>query len=324
MPTFDREWSLPRVLEAVLAFDYEKKNIRICFVDNNSTDGTTRIFEEFRTAHLHEYESIRVMALESNISRARNAIFEMAEGTDYVFFLDSDVVAPPDVVSRLVGILGRDPATGIAALPWDRRNSMKRAGILFRAFAVPMGPHSAYKVGNGCNMVSMKAVRDVGFFNERLRVHEDSEFSFRMRKAGFKIISDSSEEAFHMKEITVDASFYLRFMRDSARTYWELVKRGSGLHIAKAALSYLLLASMIALGLFPGLSALTAFLVIILLSVWLNSYPPALDDGAHARLPYRPLIGLIFTATTAIICILMIRVALAGGGSATVPRPRVS
>ena len=306
LPTYNREMSLPKVLESLLALDYDKKRLRVCFVDNGSTDRTMEIVSSFTTSHGAEYESVEVSTLRSNIPEARNHILSMARGTDFVFFLDSDVVPPRDTLDRLLSCFKPEGKVGMAAIPCDNKNARKRAGILFRAFAVPYGPHEAYKVATCCTLASMEACDRVGGFNVKLRVHEDSEYCFRMRKAGFKVISDSSLEGEHLKDIRVDASFYWRFMNDSAATYRELIARGSALHSAKAALSYLLVASFASVLLFPGLPALGGFLAVLAAAAWLNSSAAALDDGAHARIGYRPIIGLLFTATTLVVCLLLI------------------
>ena len=302
MPTYNREWSLPRVLDSVLALDYDKKRIRLCFVDNLSTDRTRGMIEEFRARWLHEYEKIVVLRARSNISQARNLALKEAAGSDYVFFLDSDILAPPDALRRLLEDLQLHPNVGIASFPWDHRNARKRAGLLYRAFAAPPGPHLAYKVGNGCNLVSMRAVQEVGPFNERLRVHEDSEFCYRMRRKGFKIVCDFSSEGTHLREIRVDSGFYLSLMSDSAETYSQLISRGSLLHVAKVASSVELVASLLLLLAYRDLVAGALFLVSLAFAAWLNSSSAALDDGVHVRLPYRPLVGLLMTLATVGIC----------------------
>ena len=306
MPTYNREWSLEKVLESVLAFDYDKKRIRICFVDNISTDGTLRILERFRAQHVAEYESIVIKEMSSNIPKARNAIFDLASGTYCVFFLDSDIVAPRDAVSRLVGLLRADPSVGICSLPWDRVNSMKRAGRLYGAFKVPPGPHEAFKVGNGCNMVLMKAYEEVGYFNERLRVHEDGEFCYRMRRRHYKIICDFSSEAVHLRGIDVNTRFYLNFMKDSANTYREMLARGSALHWLKLLGVSLGLAAIAATAFWPSALTVSLLAASVLFSIWLNSSPFALDDGARTRAPYVPVVGTLLTvATTGIFLILL-------------------
>jgi GT2 family glycosyltransferase len=318
MPTYNREWSLPRVLDSMLNLEYDKKRIRVCFVDNESTDGTMKIINDFREAHGSEYESVVVVVARSNISKARNLAFEKAKGTDYIFCLDSDILVPPDTINRLLASFEADPTVGIVSLPWDHENARKRAGFFYRAFTAPPGPHPAYKVGNGCNMISMKAVAEVGGFNERLRVHEDGEYCYRLRRKGFKIVCDFSSEGTHLREIKVDSRFYLNLMRDSAETYRELIHRGSLLQVVKVVSSVALVASLVSLLVFPGLYSAAAFAALAVFALWLNSAAIALDDGVHVRLAYRPAVGFLMTVATMVIsAILVYNVALRRAPSGT-------
>ena len=306
MPTFNREWSLPQVLASLYELDYDKKRVRICFVDNESTDSTMRLIEEFRAKHGNEYESVVVVVARSNISKARNIAFEKAAGTDYIFCLDSDILVPPDTINRLLSSFEGDSKVGMVSLPWDHRNAKKRAGFLYRAFSAPPGPHPAYKVGNGCNVISMRAVDQVGGFNERLRVHEDGEYCYRLRRKGFKIVCDFSSEGTHLRDITVDPHFYLNLMKDSAQTYRELIRRGSLLQVVKVVSSIAIVASFALLLLFPGLYTAVSFAAIFVFALWLNSASIALDDGIHVRPAYRPLVGLLMTAATMTISAILV------------------
>jgi len=306
MPTFNREWSLPRVLDSMLALDYDKKRMRICFVDNESTDATMKIIDGFRAEHGQDYESVVVVVAKSNISKARNIAFDKAAGTDYIFFLDSDILVKPDTIRRLLAIFAADPKVGMASLPWDNRNARKRAGLLYDAFTAPAGPHPAYKVGNGCNIVSMRAADQVGGFNERLRVHEDGEYCYRLRRKGFKIVCDFSSEGTHLRDIKVDSKFYLNLMKDSAETYRELIHRGSLLQVVKVLSSVAIVAAFVLLLIYPGLYMGLVFAAILVFALWLNSAPAALDDGIHVRLPYRPVVGLLMTAATMTISAILI------------------
>ncbi len=306
MPTFNREWSLSRILESMRNLDYDKERLRICFVDSCSTDKTMEIIESFRRDHGAEYESVVVKVARTNISQARNIAFREASGTDYVFFLDSDIMAPPDTLKRLLSSFENDSSVGIASLPWDRRNAARRAGFLYNAFVVPSGPHYAYKVGNGCNLVSMAAFDRVGFFNERLRVHEDGEYCYRMRKKGFKIICDYSSEGTHLREYELSPNYYLKFLRDSSEAYRELVAQGSALHITKVVSSLALLFSLVFLLARPSAETGLLFVAVAAFGVWLNAAEMALDDGSHVKTLYRPIVGGVFTVATVMISVMLI------------------
>jgi hypothetical protein len=206
---------------------------------------------------------------------------------------------------------------GIASLPWDNRNARRRAGILYDAFAAPPGPHLAYKVGNGCNIVSMKAFREVGFYNERLRVHEDGEYCFRLRKKCFKIVCDFSSEGTHLRSYELGPRYYLSFMRDSANTYREMLLRGSAFHFAKVASSFGLIAAFILALVVQGLPTLALFAGVLVFCLILNTSPAVLDDGIHVKPLYRPLVGAVLTAATVVVSILLLAFVIPGRGTRT-------
>lgn len=290
----------------MLQLDYDKKRMRICFVDNRSTDRTLGIIERFKADHGAEYEGVFVEIQTSNISKARNIAFEMAKGSDFIFFLDSDILVPPDALRKLLAPFAKDSRVGMVSLPWDNRNARKRAGLLFKAFDSPVGPHEAYKVGNGCNLISMKAATDAGFFDERLRVHEDGEFCYRLRRKGYKIICDSSSEGTHLREIDVNPRFYLSFMKDSAETYRIMLEDGSLLHYAKVITSFAILVTLALLLVYRSPAPSILFLGVSVFAIWLNSSSVALDDGSHVKIAYRPVVGVLMTLTTLAISILVL------------------
>lgn len=306
MPTYNREWSLNQVLDGILKLDYDKSRLRICFVDGGSKDQTLAILEGFVNLRREEYAGLEVVSLKSNIPKARNSVLEDSKGSDYVFFLDSDVIAPPDTLARLMEIFDNDPAVGLASIPYDTINAKDRSGFLFNAFDVPRGPHPAYKVAAGLTLISMKAFNKVGYFNEKLDVHEDAEYCFRMRKSGLKVMIDSSIEGTHLRKMTVNTPFYVSLIRNSALTYKVLVSEGSTFHMAKIVSSLFFVASFLWLIVARSASAGAFFLVILAFCLWVNSAAQALDDGISTKLRYRIVVGILFTAATVAISFLAV------------------
>ena len=224
--TYNRAWSLPEVLEALAAVDYDPKLLRLVFVDRNSTDGTRGIIDGFVAERGGEYESVEVVPSDAGIPGARNICIAKAAGTGYLFFLDSDVVPGPEVLRRLLTHL-QDPSVGMASLPYDSENSRGKLGVLVNAFNTPAGPAKAWKVATGCTLFSMEAVGRVGRFCERLRVLEDGEYSYRVKRAGYSIICDFGYPAKHVRRVQMGAASYVGFARDSADFYIEMARDGS-------------------------------------------------------------------------------------------------
>ena len=298
--TYQRAWSLPRVLSALEALDYDKGSMRLVFVDRNSTDGTREIVGRFASRVERMYESVQVVESDAGISGARNECIDRAAGTDYLFFLDSDVVAGPETLKRLLPHLG-DGTVGIASLPYDSDNSRGKLGPLVNAFVTPAGAADSWKVAAGCTLISLRAAEKVGPFNEKLRVLEDGEYCYRAKRAGYRVVCDFGYPAAHLKTIKMGPSSYLGFARDSADFYVEMVKRGSAIYAARYILSVTLVAAAVAALVTLSVWGAVAFLLILALSAGVNSSDRLWGDGSKIKPYYKPLVGLVFTAATILV-----------------------
>ena len=96
VPVYNTGAYLVPCMESLL--DQTHQNIEIILVDDGSTDGSEAVCDEFarrdsRAKVIHQKNS--------GVSAARNAGLETAEG-EYVFFLDSDDILPPDSLEQLL------------------------------------------------------------------------------------------------------------------------------------------------------------------------------------------------------------------------------
>lgn len=99
VPVYNREELLPYCLASLVAQDYPR--LEIIVIDDGSSD---------RTAEVARSYPVKVIGLEKNrgAAIARNEGASAADG-DYLAFTDSDCVAPPDWVSKMVGVLEENP-----------------------------------------------------------------------------------------------------------------------------------------------------------------------------------------------------------------------
>ncbi|MDG6994430.1 MAG: glycosyltransferase [Nitrososphaerota archaeon] len=306
MPTNNSAWSLPQVLESILAFDFDLRRIRLVFVDNFSKDNTVPILKEFLSKHGQKFGSFVIETAHANIPEARNICFERAEGTDYVFMLDSDIIAPPDSINVLLHDIASYNNTAMASFPWDQTNARARAKTLFNAFETTKTQAYAYKVGNGCNIVTMEAYHAIGGFNPRLNVHEDGEFCYRLRRHGYNIICDFTREGVHLKHVAAPARFYLKFAWNSSNTYIEMLKLKSGMHILKVILSLALIVSFIFLFVSPDFLSIGLLIVSLSFAFWVNTSRRVLDDGIKVKPKYFLFVAPVLTALTILVVLMAI------------------
>lgn len=305
-PTYNSAWSLPKVLDSIVKLDYPKQRLRIVFVDNNSSDDSEKIIEKFVSSHMSEYESLVVRKCEPSVSLARNICLECSEGTDYVFFIDADVVVPRETLQKLLAHFEKD-GVGISSVPCDYENAAKRARFLYKAFVTPEGSVEARKVGTGCTIISKKAIDAVGKFNQKLSVHEDSEYCFRTTQRGYKIICDHTFRAFHLREIKANSKYYLKFVLQSSQTYIQMLKLRSRWHYLKFASSITVTLAiallMVSLVFFPKLVVFDLIFLVgsVVFAFWSNLNKKVLDDGSYVKKAYWPLAGAVLTPAVVLI-----------------------
>jgi GT2 family glycosyltransferase len=118
-PVRDRAWILPHYLAHLYRLEYPKELSTLCFVLNDSTDGTQAILEDFARAHEHEYRRIKLVLFNQGaekdvrqadirrrvfltLAKARNRFLEELGDEDYLFSVDSDVLVPPSALTELL------------------------------------------------------------------------------------------------------------------------------------------------------------------------------------------------------------------------------
>ncbi|MFZ9854354.1 MAG: glycosyltransferase family 2 protein [Limisphaerales bacterium] len=143
----------------------------------------------------------------SGPARARNAGVDRVS-SDWVLFIDSDVVVPPDTIQRVVEIVAREP--GLAALfgaydsnPGDP-GFLSQYRNLLHQFVHLQGRTEAETFWAGLGAVRVDFFRQVGGFDPRFLKPsiEDIELGGRIRQHGGRIRLEKSLQARHLKRWT--------------------------------------------------------------------------------------------------------------------------
>ena len=104
LSVYNREVYLDRCIRSVL--DQKDVNVELIIVDDGSTDGSSRICDDYGD----KYDNILVIHQENaGISVARNVALDYAKG-DYIAFLDSDDYLPEDALSTLLALAKENDA----------------------------------------------------------------------------------------------------------------------------------------------------------------------------------------------------------------------
>jgi glycosyltransferase involved in cell wall biosynthesis len=203
VPMFNAMETLPRTVPALLRALEGCDDAEVLFVDNGSVDGSPDFVLGTRD------HRVQLLSLpEATVAALRNHGARIATG-EYVAFLDSDCVIPPDYFQRAVEAL---EATGATATGCEVR--------------VPEDPHWIEKTWhslhyqgrdrfvryiNSANFfVDREAFLEVGGFAEDLETDEDSEIGNRLVEAGKTLFESTAVEAIHLGNPKTLRAFYRR------------------------------------------------------------------------------------------------------------------
>lgn len=163
----------------------------VVVVDGGSTDGTLEIVETFG-----ERLPTKVLSDEGKgLGYARDKGWR-ATTTPYIIMLDSDVVLDPRFVTEAMQIMESDQ--GLGAVSAKLRPVIQEEGWLavFQAknlaihlhLTEPTYPNPSIALHTACTMFRRTALEMVGGFDHFFRLaKEDSDISFRLRKAGYRL-----------------------------------------------------------------------------------------------------------------------------------------
>ncbi|MBM4260380.1 MAG: glycosyltransferase family 2 protein [Deltaproteobacteria bacterium] len=198
IPSYNRRASLVRLLESLVSGERMNfEEIEILVLDNGSTDGTASTIEQWRAGkrhlalrYLEERRKGKAHALNLGLREAHGAV---------IMILDDDVVAAPDCLAKHLEAHRTTVFDALQGKILPGRDAAGNSAEMSRLAEYNI-PHIDYgheihplRGLTGTNMSFKRGVfENVGFFDTRLGpgaagFSEDTEYSMRIRKAGFKI-----------------------------------------------------------------------------------------------------------------------------------------
>lgn len=208
---------LKRCLLSVFKSEYP--NLEIVLVDNNSTDGSLEMAKStFSKPIFIRNEENLGFAAGNNVG-IRFALERMA---DFVVLLNNDTEVEKDFLEKLVAMALRQPEAGILSPVIFDGNTRQIwfAGGQLNWWTMKAKHETAARTEEfyetdfitGCAMLVRKEVfREIGLLDEDYFLYwEDADFSWRARKAGFKlgVVSDSWVYHFEKSERKREQKLY--------------------------------------------------------------------------------------------------------------------
>lgn len=196
---------LPDMLSCIKAQDYPHHLIQVVLVDSGSEDATPRIMKDFAT-RATDFESATILPNPGKTAPRGWNVFLNAASGEIMVRLDAHARIPNNFLSQIVAVLAEGEAVAGGPRPTiTPKNATACQQVLHTVEESMFGASIAKYRGNSKSDSNApqyvksvfhpgyrRSVIDaVGPFNEKLTRTEDNDYSYRIRKAGYKIRFDS-------------------------------------------------------------------------------------------------------------------------------------
>ena len=172
--------------------DYQ--NFEVIFVDNASSDGSIEFVKR-------NYPKARVIENKKNLgfALANNQGAKIARGK-YLFFLNNDTKIHPEVVSKLVEKMEKNPTIGICGgkiLSYDGERYF-HTGIGVDIFGYPVLGKKIFYIEGSALMIRKSLFEKLGGFDPLyFMFHEDVDLCWRARLLGYKVVAIPDAIIYH-------------------------------------------------------------------------------------------------------------------------------
>ncbi len=200
LPSYNSETTIGPVLTALKNQTYSEP-YEIILVDS-SEDKTPEIvrskFPDIKYIHLPQ---------KTDPGTARNLGLKESTGK-YILFIDSDCVAQPDWIEKMVSMHETTDHAGIGGGVIngnDPKNNVAWAGYMaeFREFIPEQGSRTVSHIPT-CNIsYKRKYLEELGGFNPNYYPQEDLDFNYRLGKAGGTILFNPDAQVSHNHRTTL-------------------------------------------------------------------------------------------------------------------------
>jgi len=262
MPVKNRSWCLTKVLDEIVKDEYTKKRIRFVFVDNMSTDGTYELLQEFKDRYKNEYNDIVLSRDGGNLPELRHICVEMGAGSDFILFLDSDVVVQGTNTIRRMLEHFEDENVGMVAIPYF---SSGKIPVYEKIWMLKeKGVQCVQEAKMGLTMIRYSVFPSIGSFDQEYHteelIAEDGEYSSRVVNHGYKIIQLSEVFALHLHDVRIN--YFSNLFKRMAPFRWRVIKKTKPVRYVLRLLLYsMLIGSLLLVPFYLPFTLLTFFIM---------------------------------------------------------------
>ncbi len=222
--TYNLKDTFLQCLASIAKQDYS--DLKIIVVDNGSTDGTGEAVKK-------KFPRVKLIKNAKNLGVTGGVNAGLKEATgDYIWFVDHDNIFKPKMLKEMVRLAESDPAIGVVVPKiyyWKPKDIIWAAGTGINLLTGENLSREGKDVGQydkveeiqvaPANFLVKKAVIDkVGAYDDIYFIsYEDADLSFRIRKAGYKIVYTPKAVCYHQIPLLDKMSMKKRWLN---RAYW--------------------------------------------------------------------------------------------------------
>jgi GT2 family glycosyltransferase len=209
--TFNSAQVIDGFMRSMLAQDYS--NFALYIVDNISKDDTLQCLSRYSDSRIHVLANPKNLGIAEANNQGTEAA--LASGCELVLFVNNDTEFEPDLFRKM--IVGRSQHSSDMVTPkilfYDQQDRIWSAGGGFKPWKGYLGFHYGYGeadrgqfdavrvVEHGpacCLLVRKEVFSKIGLMDTRYFVyHDDTDFCFRAKRAGLKLIYLPSAQLLH-------------------------------------------------------------------------------------------------------------------------------
>lgn len=218
----NEEHYIARCLQAVLDQDYPADHMEIIIADGESDDATREIIVAMDGSH-----RLRLIANPQRIqATGLNAAIREAHG-EVIVRVDGHTILAPDYIRKCLAALDASGASAVGG-------NMEPVGITPTGKAIAAAMHSPFAIPTAFRVSTKDQITDtvymgawphwvfdlVGEFDAHLRINEDYEHNYRIRKSGGKVYLSTAIRSLYIGRQTLRtlASQYFRYGRGRTAT----------------------------------------------------------------------------------------------------------
>ena len=202
IPMYNEEQVLHFVMEALLASNYDRDRLDIIPINDNSTDGTKELLDEYHRKY-HFIKPLHRKEGQRGKPAGLNDALAIATG-DVVIVFDADYRPAKDMLRQLA-LAFEDPEIGAVmgrVIPYNtNKNLLTRLINMERSGGYQVDQQARYNLrtipqyGGTVGGFRRDVMLEMGGFNTHV-LAEDTELTFRLYTSGWKVIYANSAECY--------------------------------------------------------------------------------------------------------------------------------